>query len=65
VIRATPGNDAKLGKQDASRIAHVRMIEYSDPGKSPQIHPSEVFDEILPEWLAQNLTSSLSWPSLR
>jgi pimeloyl-ACP methyl ester carboxylesterase len=58
------GNYPKLGKEAASRIPHVRLIEFSDLGNSPQVQSPEVFHKVLLEWLAQNLTSSVNSPSL-
>jgi pimeloyl-ACP methyl ester carboxylesterase len=57
-IRATLGNYPKLGKEAASRIPHVRLIEFPDLGHSPQIQAPEVFHKALLEWLGQNLKAS-------
>ena len=63
-IRATLGNYPKLGKEAASRIPHMRLIEFSDLANLPQVQLPEVFHKVLLEWLTQNLTSSVNSPSL-
>jgi pimeloyl-ACP methyl ester carboxylesterase len=57
-IRATLGNYPKLGKEAASRIPHVRLIEFPDLGHSPQIQAPEAFHKVLLDWLGENLTGS-------
>jgi pimeloyl-ACP methyl ester carboxylesterase len=49
-------NYPKLGKEVASRIPHVRLIDFPDLGHSPQIQAPEVFHKVLLDWLeaAQN-----------
>jgi pimeloyl-ACP methyl ester carboxylesterase len=59
-VRATLGNYPKLGKEAASRIPHVRLIEFPDLGHSPQIQAPEVFHKVILDWLGENLTSSIS-----
>ena len=51
-IRATLGNYPRLGKETASRIPHVRLVEFPDLGHSPQIQAPEVFHKVLLDWLA-------------
>jgi hypothetical protein len=46
-IRATLGNYPKLGKEAASRIPHVRLIEFSDLANLPQVQSPEVFHKVL------------------
>jgi pimeloyl-ACP methyl ester carboxylesterase len=53
-VRATLGNYTKLGKEAASRIPHVRLVEFPDLGHSPQIQAPEVFHKVLLDWLAEN-----------
>jgi pimeloyl-ACP methyl ester carboxylesterase len=62
-VRATLGNYPKLGKEAASRIPHVRLIEFPDLGHSPQIQSPEVFHKALLDWLGENLPDSVSNPS--
>jgi pimeloyl-ACP methyl ester carboxylesterase len=52
-VRATLGNYPKIGKQAASRIPHVRFVEFPDLGHSPQIQAPEVFHKVLLDWLAE------------
>jgi pimeloyl-ACP methyl ester carboxylesterase len=52
-IRATLGNYPKLGKEAASRIPHVRLVEFPDLGHSPQIQAPEVFHKALLDWLSE------------
>jgi pimeloyl-ACP methyl ester carboxylesterase len=63
-VRATLGNYPKLGKEAASRIPHVRLIEFPDLGHSQQIQAPKVFHKVLLDWLGENLASSVSNPSL-
>src|SRR5580698_7551814 len=55
-VRATLGNYPKLGKEAASRIPHVRLVEFPDLGHSPQIQAPDVFHKVLLGWLGENLT---------
>jgi pimeloyl-ACP methyl ester carboxylesterase len=57
-VRATLGDYPKLGKEAASRIPHVRLVEFPDLGHSPQIQAPEVFHKVLLDWLpmGQNKT---------
>jgi pimeloyl-ACP methyl ester carboxylesterase len=57
-VRATLGNYPKLGKEAASRIPHVRLIEFPDLGHSPQIQAPAVFHKVLLDWLGENVTAS-------
>jgi pimeloyl-ACP methyl ester carboxylesterase len=50
-VRATLGNYPKLGKEAASRIPHVHLVEFRDLGHSPQIQAPEVFHKVLLDWL--------------
>ena len=50
-VRATLGNYPKLGKEAASRIPHVRLVEFPDLGHSPQIQAPEAFHKVLLDWL--------------
>lgn len=52
-VQATLGNYPKLGKEAASRIPHVRLIEFPDLGHSPQIQAPEVFHKVLLDWLVR------------
>jgi pimeloyl-ACP methyl ester carboxylesterase len=54
-VRATLGNYPKLGKEAASRIPHVRLVEFPDLGHSPQIQAPEVFHPALLDWLGEKL----------
>jgi pimeloyl-ACP methyl ester carboxylesterase len=56
-VRETLGNYPRLGKEAASRIPRVRLIEFPDLGHSPQIQAPEVFHKALLDWLGENLTS--------
>jgi pimeloyl-ACP methyl ester carboxylesterase len=62
-VRATLGNYPKLGKEAASRIPQVRLIEFPDLGHSPQIQAPEAFHKVLLDWLGENLTDSVGKPS--
>jgi pimeloyl-ACP methyl ester carboxylesterase len=53
-VRATLGNYPKLGKKAASRIPHVRLVEFPDLGHSPQIQAPEVFHKVLLDWLGES-----------
>jgi len=53
-VRATLGNYPKLGKEAASRIPHVRLIEFSDHGQAP-----DVFHKLL-SWLDEHATGSVT-----
>ena len=64
-VRATLGNYPKLGKEAASRIPHVRLIEFPDLGHSPQIQAPEAFHKVLLEWLGDYLTDSAGNRSLK
>ena len=55
-VRATLGNYPRLGKEAASRIPHVRLVEFPDLGHSPQIQAPEVFHKVLLDWLGENLS---------
>lgn len=50
-VRATIGNYPKLGKEAASRIPHVHLVEFPDLGHSPQIQAPEAFHKVLLDWL--------------
>jgi len=50
-VRATLGNYLNLGKEAASRIPHVSLVEFTDLGHSPQIQAPEVFHKVLLDWL--------------
>jgi pimeloyl-ACP methyl ester carboxylesterase len=50
-VRATLGNYPKLGKEAASRIPHVHLVEFPDLGHSPQIQAPEAFHKALLDWL--------------
>ena len=50
-VRATLGNYPKIGKEAASRIPHVRFVEFADLGHSPQIQAPEAFHKVLLDWL--------------
>jgi pimeloyl-ACP methyl ester carboxylesterase len=50
-VRATLGNYPKLGKEAASRISHVSLVEFPDLGHSPQIQAPEAFHKVLLDWL--------------
>jgi pimeloyl-ACP methyl ester carboxylesterase len=52
-VRATLGNYPKLGKEAASRIPHVRLVEFPDLGHSPQIQAPEAFHKVLLDWLRE------------
>jgi pimeloyl-ACP methyl ester carboxylesterase len=54
-VRATLGNYPKLGKEAASRIPHVRLVEFPELGHSPQIQAPEVFHPVLLGWLGETL----------
>jgi pimeloyl-ACP methyl ester carboxylesterase len=58
-VRASLGNYPKLGKEAASRIPHVRLIEFPDLGHSPQIQAPEVFHKVLLDWLSENRMDSV------
>jgi pimeloyl-ACP methyl ester carboxylesterase len=45
------GNYPKLGKEAASRIPHVCLVEFPDLGHSPQIQAPEAFHKVLLDWL--------------
>jgi pimeloyl-ACP methyl ester carboxylesterase len=62
-IRAILGNYPKLGKEAASRIPHVRLVEFPDLGHSPQIQAPEVFHKALLDWLGENVVGSAGDPS--
>jgi pimeloyl-ACP methyl ester carboxylesterase len=62
-VRATLGNYPKIGKEAASRIPHVRFVEFADLGHSPQIQAPEIFHKVLLNWLAEDLTGSVGNPS--
>jgi pimeloyl-ACP methyl ester carboxylesterase len=53
-VRASLGNYPKLGKEAASRIPHVRLVEFPDLGHSPQIQAPETFHKALLDWLRAN-----------
>jgi pimeloyl-ACP methyl ester carboxylesterase len=55
-VRATLGNYPKLGKEAASRIPHVRLVEFPDLGHSPRIQAPEIFHKALLDWLRENQT---------
>jgi pimeloyl-ACP methyl ester carboxylesterase len=57
-VRATLGNYPNLGKEAASRIPHVRLVEFPDLGHSPQIQAPEVFHKVLLDWLGENPAGS-------
>jgi pimeloyl-ACP methyl ester carboxylesterase len=61
-VRATLGNYPKLGKEAASRIPHVRLVEFPDLGHSPQIQAPGAFHKVLLDWLREKLTDSVSKP---
>jgi pimeloyl-ACP methyl ester carboxylesterase len=63
-VRATLGNYPKLGKEAASRIPQVRLVEFPDLGHSPQIQAPEEFHKVLLDWLGANPRGSVSDPSL-
>jgi pimeloyl-ACP methyl ester carboxylesterase len=50
-VRAKIGNYAQLGKEAASRIPHVHLVEFPDLGHSPQIQAPDVFHKVLLDWL--------------
>jgi pimeloyl-ACP methyl ester carboxylesterase len=50
-VRAKIGNYAKLGKEAASHIPHVHLVEFADLGHSPQIQAPDVFHKALLDWL--------------
>jgi pimeloyl-ACP methyl ester carboxylesterase len=50
-VRATLGNYPKLGKEAASVIPHVHLVEFPDLGHSPQIQAPEAFHKVLLDWL--------------
>jgi pimeloyl-ACP methyl ester carboxylesterase len=50
-VRATLGNYPKLGKEAASSIPHVHLVEFPDLGHSPQIQAPEAFHKALLDWL--------------
>jgi pimeloyl-ACP methyl ester carboxylesterase len=49
-VRAVIGNYPKLGKEAASRIPHVHLVEFPDLGHSPQIQAPEAFRKALLDW---------------
>lgn len=51
VVRAMLGNYPKLGKEAASRIPNVHLVEFPEYGHSPQIQAPEVFHKALFDWL--------------
>jgi pimeloyl-ACP methyl ester carboxylesterase len=51
-VRATLGNYPKLGKEAASRIPHVHLVEFPDLGHSPQIQAPDAFHKVLLDWLS-------------
>lgn len=53
-VRATIGNYPKLGKEAASRIPNVHLVEFPDLGHSPQIQAPEVFHKELLGWLREH-----------
>jgi pimeloyl-ACP methyl ester carboxylesterase len=53
-VRTTLGNYPKLGKEAASRIPKVRLVEFADLGHSPQIQAPEIFHKALLDWLGKN-----------
>jgi pimeloyl-ACP methyl ester carboxylesterase len=64
-VRATLGNYPKLGKEAASRIPHVSLVEFPDLGHSPQIQAPEIFHKVLLDWLRNNPTDSAGESSPR
>ena len=51
-VRAALGRIIRnSGKEAASRIPHVRLIEFPDLGHSPQIQAPEAFHKVLLDWL--------------
>ncbi len=61
-VRASLGNYPKLGKEAASRIPHVRLIEFPDLGHSPQIQAPEVF-RCSTGWMRTGRVQSATRPS--
>jgi pimeloyl-ACP methyl ester carboxylesterase len=57
-VRATLGNYPKLGKEAASHIPNVRLVEFPDLGHSPQIQAPAEFHKVLSDWLGENLLGS-------
>jgi pimeloyl-ACP methyl ester carboxylesterase len=64
-VRATLGNYPKLGKEAASHIPHVRLVEFPDLGHSPQIQAPEVFHKVLLDWLRETRPASVGQSSPR
>jgi pimeloyl-ACP methyl ester carboxylesterase len=50
-VRATLGNYPQLGKEAASRIPQVHLVEFPDLGHSPQIQAPDAFHKALLDWL--------------
>jgi pimeloyl-ACP methyl ester carboxylesterase len=61
-VRAILGNYPRLGKEAASRIPHVRLVEYPELGHSPQIQAPEVFHKMLLEWLGEKPADAVGNP---
>jgi pimeloyl-ACP methyl ester carboxylesterase len=64
-VRATLGNYPKLGKEAASRIPNVHLVEFPDLGHSPQIQAPEVFHKALLDWLREHPAGSPAQSSPR